>query len=227
MLSRLACAVHANRRVCLREAAIVGGLAGTFVLLLLVVIASAPTPLDRRLGGSIQSIPWGELAFIPRVGSDLGGGVYGFYLVPTLAACVFAALWRWRLVALLLAVFALHYLMISPKQFITAHRPSPLFGVEGAGGLESFPSGHVEWAVSFYGFLAYLAWRAAPRWPRLAILALYATVVLVTVLGRIELGRHWPVDTVAGVLAGLLAFRVLIALHAWPAPRVRRHVIED
>ena len=227
MLSHLASAVRAHRRLCLREAAIVGGLSAAFVTLLLVVIASAPTALDRWLIGEIQAIPWGALAFVPRVGSDLGGGVYGFYLVPALAACVFVAFRRWRLVALLLAVFVLHYLLISPKLLITAHRPSPLFGVEGAGGLESFPSGHVEWAVSFYGFLAYLAWRVAPRWPRLGILALYTTIVLLTVLGRIELGRHWPVDTAAGALAGLLALRVLIALHAWPAAGRGQHAAGD
>ncbi len=217
MLSRLAAAVRAKRRVYLCEAALVGSLTAAFLTLLLVVSVSAPTSVDRRLGGAIQSIPWGDLAFIPRIGSDLGGGVYGFYLVPALVTSGFVALRRWRLVALLLAIFVLHYLLISPKLLVTAYRPSPLFGVEGAGGLESFPSGHVEWAVSFYGFLAYLVWRVSPRWWRPAVLLIYTTVVLLTVLGRIELGRHWPVDTLAGALAGLIALRIIVALHAWPA----------
>src|SRR5690606_18596313 len=120
---------------------------------------------------------------------------------------------RWELLIPLAAVFALHYLLISPKLFVTAYRPSPEFGVAGAGGLESFPSGHVQWAVSFYGLLAYIGWRNTTGNVRWAVLAAYAGVVVFTMLGRIELGRHWPLDTIAGVLAGLIALRLLVALH--------------
>lgn len=187
-----------------------------FLTLLLVLDRSAPPAFDRWLYGAIQGIGWGDLAFVPRLGSDLGGGIYGFVLVPAAVAIAFAVLRRWRLLALLLAVFVLHFVLISPKLFVTAYRPSPAFGVEGAGGLQSFPSGHVQWAVSFYGFLAYLAWRAAPRRLRLAVPPAYAIVVLGTMLGRIELGRHWPVDTLAGVLAGLIALLSVIALHVCP-----------
>jgi membrane-associated phospholipid phosphatase len=205
-----------------RESAIMGSLFVPFMTLLLAVDHASPSGFDRWLAALVQSIPWGALSFVPRLGSELGGGMYGFYVVPAVVALLFTAMRRWRLLALVCGVFVLHYLMISPKQFITAYRPSPMFGVEGAGGLESFPSGHVEWAVSFYGLLAVLAWRAlAGRW-RLAVLPVYALVVLGTMLGRIDLGRHWPLDTLAGLFAGLIALRLLLAFHAWrwqPAPR--------
>jgi membrane-associated phospholipid phosphatase len=194
------------------EAFVVGGLAVAFLTLLLAIDHSAPTAFDRRFADQIQAIPWGALAFVPRLASDLGGGLYGFYLAPALAAFAFAALRRWRLLALLLGVYVLHFLTISPKLFIVAHRPSPAFGVEGEGGLASFPSGHVQWAVSFYGFLAVLAWRAVPGRLRLAVPPIYAAIVLGTMLGRIELGRHWPLDTLGGVLAGLIALRLVVAL---------------
>jgi membrane-associated phospholipid phosphatase len=200
------------------ETIVVGSLAAAFLTLLLIVDRSAPTAFDRRYADQIQAIPWGALAFVPRLASDLGGGLYGFYLAPALTALAFAALRRWRLLALLLAVYVLHFLTISPKLFIVAHRPSPAFGVEGDGGLASFPSGHVQWAVSFYGFLAVLAWRALPGRLRFAVPAVYTAIVLGTMLGRIELGRHWPVDTIAGVLAGLIALRLVVALDA----RLRR-----
>jgi membrane-associated phospholipid phosphatase len=216
MVGRFTHLLRANRGVLIREASVVGILLGTFLALVLILDHPNPTALDRRLAGAIQSVSWGALSFIPGVGSDVGGGPFGFYVVPAIVAVGFAAFRRWRLLALLLLIFALHYLLISPKLMITAYRPSPLFGVEGAGGLESFPSGHVQWAASFYGFLAFLAWRSAPGRLRLCVISLYAAVVLATMLGRIELGRHWPVDTVAGVLAGLIALRLVVALHAWP-----------
>lgn len=205
-----------NRNPWVSEIAIVGILAGAFLALLLLVHRSAPTAFDRRFADDIQAIPWGRFAVIPEVGSELGGGIVGFYIAPALVAAAFVALKRWRLLALLGAVYVLHFVMISPKLFITAYRPSPDFGVDGAGGLASFPSGHVQWAVSFYGFLAYLAWRAAPARLRVAVLPVYGVIALGTMLGRIELGRHWPVDTIAGAIAGLLVVRLVIILHAWP-----------
>jgi membrane-associated phospholipid phosphatase len=204
----------------LTELAIFGTLGAAFLTLLVLTPHGDPSSVDRAVMQDVQAIPWGAFAFIPRLGSDVGGGIYGAYLAPVIAACVFAVTRQWRLLALIVAVFALHYLLISPKLFIEANRPSPLFGVEGAGGLESFPSGHVQWATSFYGLLAFAAWRAAPtasRW-RWAILAAYALIVLGTMLGRMELGRHWPVDVLAGALVGLIALRVLVVLHAIRLP---------
>lgn len=186
--------------------------AAVFLSLLTVVDIAGPTGLDVWLTERIQSIPWGDFRFIPETGSLVGGGYIGFYVVPGIAAMLFALTGRWQLLLLLLAAFVLHYVMISPKLFIEASRPSPLFGVEGAGGLESFPSGHVQWATSFYGLLAYLTWRAVRGNWRWLVAAVYAGVVAGAVLGRIELGRHWPIDTLAGVLVGVMALRVLIAL---------------
>ena len=215
MVRRLASTITAARDVWLWELGIIGGLAAAFLTLLLVVTQAAPTAFDRRFAGEIQAIPWGALAFVPRLGSEVGGGVFGLYVAPAGAAVAFAARRRWRLLALLLAVFVLHFALISPKLFVTAYRPSPDFGVEGDGGLMSFPSGHVQWAASFYGFLAFLAWRAVPtRW-RPVVPLVYGAMVLATMLGRIELGRHWPVDTLAGALAGLIALRLVVLLHGW------------
>ena len=195
-----------------RELPLLAGLSAGFLALLVIVLNGAPTGADRWLGSQIQSIPWGAFSFIPRLGSDLGGGVYGFYVIPTLVGAVLAVKREWKLLVLLAGVFVLHFVLISPKLFIVAYRPSPAFGVQGAGGLESFPSGHVEWAASFYGFLAYVSSSRFPRF-RPLILTAFAVVVLATMLGRIELGRHWPVDTLAGLLIGLIAVRSLVLAH--------------
>src|SRR3712207_1946811 len=130
MVRRLAPSLGSMRNLWVWEVGVVGGLAPPFLALLLFVDHSVPTSFDRRLAGEIQSIPWGALAFVPRLGSDLGGGAYGFYIAPAVAAAAFAARRRWRLLALLLAVFVLHFALISPKLFVTAYRPAPEFGVE-------------------------------------------------------------------------------------------------
>jgi membrane-associated phospholipid phosphatase len=194
-----------------------GGLLLSYAILLLIVERGGPTSWDRRVAGAIQAIPWGGLAFVPRLGSELGGGPVGFGAVPAATAAAFVVWRRWRRLALLAALFALHAALISPKLCVTASRPSQAFGVEGDGGWRSFPSGHVQWSTSFYGFLAYLAWRAAPVRLRIVVPPAYGAIVLGTMLGRIELGRHWPIDTIAGVLAGLIALRLVILAAKRPA----------
>ena len=56
----------------------------------------------------VQGVPWGKFSFIPRLGSDIGGGVYGSYVVPGVVGAFFAATRRWRLLALLGLIFVLH-----------------------------------------------------------------------------------------------------------------------
>ncbi len=195
--------------------AIVGILSLAFMALLVAVPHSEPGGFDRRWGAEIQSIPWGDLRVIPELGSEIGGGVIGFYVAPAMLAGALAWKRQWTLLGLLGAVFLLHYVMISPKQFLEAARPSPAFGVDGGGGLESFPSGHVQWSVSFWGFAAVLMWRQLRGSPaRWAVPMVLAVIVAGTMLGRIELGRHWPLDTVAGVLAGVIALRLVLLVES-------------
>jgi undecaprenyl-diphosphatase len=199
-----------------RELLFIGAPLLAFVVLLLIDMQSQPTALDLTLIQDFQSFSWGSLSFLPQLSSDIGGGLYGQYLLPAIVGAVFVTTRQWRLLAVLGAVFVLHLLLISPKAFVEAYRPSPAFGVEGAGGLSSFPSGHVQWSVSFYGLVAFLLWQ---RWQqtavRIVIAITYVAIVLMTMVARMDLGRHWPIDTVAGVLAGIIAVRLLILLHDW------------
>lgn len=192
------------------DAALLGALLALFAVLATIVTTGGPTDIDRRLALGIQGLPGTRAAF--QLASDVGGGMYGFYVVPALTAAVLAAFRQWRLVALVAIVVALHYVLISPKLLIVAHRPSPLLGVEGAGGLESFPSGHVEWATSFYGLLAYMIARRRPAL-RVPAVAGFVLIVAATMMARIELGRHWPIDTLAGLAVGLVAVRILMRAH--------------
>lgn len=211
-----------NQNAWIVPTAAVGLLSTAFLLLLWIVNRSAPTELDRQLARGIQQVPWGSFAFVPTWGSEIGGGLIGFYIAPIGLAVLLLARRSWRHLGLLAAVFLLHFALISPKLFIEAHRPSPAFGVEGGGGLSSFPSGHVQWTVSFWGFVAFLVWQATPFRFRPLVLGAYTLLTVAAMLGRIELGKHWPVDTLAGLIAGLIALRLVTAIHGWrprsPAP---------
>ena len=73
------------------ELAIFGTLSAAFLALLLVTPHGDPSGVDRALMRDIQGIPWGSFSFIPHLGSDIGGGMYGAYLMPAVAGVTFAA----------------------------------------------------------------------------------------------------------------------------------------
>jgi len=66
----------------------------------------------------------------------------------------------------------------------------------------SFPSGHVTFYVTYFGFLFFTAYALLPRGSLLRRLALTLTALPVLLIGlsRIYLGAHWPSDTVGAYL---------------------------
>jgi undecaprenyl-diphosphatase len=117
---------------------------------------------------------------------------------------------------LLLLTFPLHVLSQFPKALVDRPRPSPDFaGIDGVGGFQSFPSGHAEYVITFYGFLAYLLMlHVDGRRPRAVIFAAWLILALATGFGRVALGRHWPLDVLASYLIGLGLLSGMIWLHS-------------
>jgi membrane-associated phospholipid phosphatase len=94
--------------------------------------------------------------------------------------------------------------------------------------IPSFPSGHTEHAVVFYGFLLYLSfskpvrkWRY--RW-LLIPLQLYAVFDIIAIgLSRIVAEDHWITDVLGGYLVGALVLYIFIALFRWTTNWLVRH----
>lgn len=135
-----------------------------------------------------------------------------FMVVFVAVVAAVAALRMYSGAFLLLLTFPVHVLAQFPKAIIERPRPSPAYpGIEGVGGYLSFPSGHAEFVISFYGLLTYLlVGRVRSRPGRWAMVAGWLGLVLTTGFARIAMGRHWPIDVLAsygigvGVLSGLL-----------------------
>lgn len=112
------------------------------------------------------------------------------------------------------------------------HRPRPsphLVHVLMLEPTPSFPSGHVEHCVVYYGFLLYLSftkpiqqWRYS--WLLIPLQIFAALTILVVGFARLYAGSHWLSDVVAGYLSGALLLAVLILLYRWAVGWLaRRH----
>lgn len=91
----------------------------------------------------------------------------------------------------------------------------------------SYPSGHVVWATTIAGFVAYLlVVRLRPSGGRTAAIVALAAFVLLMGASRIYLGAHWFSDTIGGYLLGIAWLSATVALYQWgtrrPAGRPRR-----
>jgi membrane-associated phospholipid phosphatase len=100
-------------------------------------------------------------------------------------------------------------------------RPRPsshLIHVDYTLSFNSFPSGHTEHVVVFYGFLLFLSltrpvrqWRY--HWALLPFQIFVVLDILVMGYSRVLEGEHWVTDVLAGYLSGLLWLSLFIYLY--------------
>ena len=88
-------------------------------------------------------------------------------------------------------------------------------------GADSFPSGHVTFAVTL-AFAVYFLARGT-RWAKSAAVA-GVVVVAVVAWSRLYIGVHYPSDVVGSVLAGTAPVILLSGCWNWRAPRVWQRV---
>jgi YihY family inner membrane protein len=94
-------------------------------------------------------------------------------------------------------------------------------------GIASFPSGHVESVVVYYGFLLYLSlskpisrWRF--RWVLIPFQVYAALNILSIGYSRVYEGSHWLTDALGGYFAGAVWLVLLIVLYRWTLDRMTR-----
>jgi undecaprenyl-diphosphatase len=178
---------------------------------LTVAVVAHPGPLLGELG----YIQWWQSFGGPVPGiADVVRQVTG--TEAALLVGVLPALWlirRDRRSAMVIVATALTaMLVVQPlaKEFVGRPRPNAaIVDVRAEHDSKSFPSGHAIGTTIVWGGAAAAAWRRG----RIGLGVVLVTPVFLTVAASGIEGAHWPSDSIAGVLCGLL----VIDLAAWLA----------
>lgn len=142
-------------------------------------------------------------------------------------AAVFAYLRRWLDVMLSLGTAGLASLTNYGIMQIV-HRPRPVapgLHVNGHVGFFSFPSGHVEHAVAYYGLILFLTFQVRYPQPWLWLVRV-PLILLIVMIGpsRLVTGEHWPSDILGALLWGTCWLLAAIQVYRWAALRWPRLV---
>ena len=145
---------------------------------------------------------------------------------PGIAVLAFIAFWFSRAVAatiVLTMLFGVVTAMVT-KNIVGRPRPEVFEGVTSS----SFPSVFVVQAGIFWGLVTLMVWWF--RTPRLIwqiVLELTIVAVILTALGRIIAGYHWPSDAVgSAIVVALSLISAAIVLEDHPPQRRRRQTEE-
>jgi membrane-associated phospholipid phosphatase len=225
------------RRALSRRSAITLWIIGLLALLVASVIVHfhpAPWSFDLQTTIDLQQLPHGSWLStsigwptilndpIPSVSSitlwfvvllliGVVARLRGRSPIPWFVAAIF--IWLGTIVMWTL-FFLLDFIVGRPRpssSLIHVYVPEPI---------PTFPSGHVVYAIVYYGFLLYLSlskpvsqWRY--RWLLIPFQLYAALNILLIGLSRVYEGSHWLTDVLGGYLMGALFLVLLIVLYRW------------
>lgn len=185
-----------------------------FVMLTLMVLFLPPEVLDTELSHEVQEERSPLRDVLMRAVSWFGNGLAPAF-IPLVCALAFLLLGARREALFTLLTLLSGGIIYGIKIVINRPRPTADFIeiIEHAQ-FQSFPSGHVTFYVTFFGFLVFLMYRLRWIWMWLRwTLAVLGLLLIFTVgISRMYLGAHWFTDVLAGFLVGLLC---LIGLTHW------------
>ena len=188
-----------------------------------------PWPVELAVTRAVQGVPyWSWLPpfinFFGTFNNPIPSGI-GVGIVVT--AIVLMG-WYRQAIFLALAVGVGNGVSNFIASFVNRPRPSPtLIHVDALLKYYSFPSGHTNNEMIFYGFLLFLSftrpgrrWRY--RWALIPLQVFAALNILMIGFSRVYGGEHWTFDTLGGYLEGALWLTLFIFLYQWTTSTLER-----
>lgn len=185
-------------------------IAMAFVALTLAIVLMPLPDLDKNVSKAVQSFQSPALYKVMLLVSDFG--VMPFSVLMVLITALVFFLFKYKREALFV-LFTLFCGVASTliKYLVDRPRPAaPFVQVMEKTRQQSFPSGHVNFYVLFFGFILVLMFHmnSIPKLVRMVVGGFSAGMILLVPYSRIYLGAHWFTDVLGGILLGSLLLYV-------------------
>jgi undecaprenyl-diphosphatase len=157
----------------------------------------------------MYSLTW--LGFTPQA-PIISAAIIGFLFVSGL---------KWESVVSTLSLIGISLLGLVVKLFVARPRPSAdLVNVLNQLNSYSFPSAHVLYATTFFGFLLFLTYTLLKHsWLRIVLLIVLGIIIGLMGMSRIYEGQHWASDVFAAYLLGSVWLGLSIYVYRWGKTR--------
>jgi len=192
-----------------------------FALLTFMVKTTPSFPIDLQITQTLQSIASPLFSAAMSVIS-WPGFLPQAIVIPVLAVLVIYTFGlHWEALMTLIAALLPSVINVWVKELIRRPRPAiDLVNVFRILDSYSFPSGHVMFYVGFFGFLWFLIFTLLRHsLPRMLLLGLLGSLILLVGLSRIYLGQHWASDVLGAYLLGGLTLAAILQFYRWGKKR--------
>ncbi len=201
--------------------AYLGGAVVVFLALAILAKTVAYFTFDVSITHTVQSWHGAWFAWLMGALTWLGFAPQTYVISVCVIVFLFLRGLRWETVATAVSLVGSESLDLGVKVLIDRPRPSAdLVNVVNQLKDYSFPSGHVMFFTTFFGFLLFLTFALIkPSWWRTLLLVVLGGMVALIGLSRIYEGQHWASDVIAAYLLGSLWLSLTIAIYRWGKPR--------
>jgi len=196
-----------------------------FAVLTFLVVTTPSFEIDLQITQAIQYIRFPFFAELMILVSWPGFSPQTVIITGLLILLIYGLGLHWEAVMALIASFLSTGINILVKDLIQRPRPAagPVNVIDVLNSY-SFPSGHVMFYLSFFGFIGFLAYSLMkPSLKRSLLLALFGGLIVLIGASRIYLGQHWASDVLGAYLLGSLTLVVIIQIYLWGKTRFFVH----
>ncbi|MBI5033184.1 MAG: phosphatase PAP2 family protein [Chloroflexi bacterium] len=188
-----------------------------FSILAILAHTVAYFTIDLTITQAIQEFRGGGFDAIMRFLTWLGYTPQGPLLIAFAVLFLYLSGLKWESVAMLLSNIGISILGTLIKVIVVRPRPSPdLVNVITKLPDYGFPSGHVLFFVTLFGFVGFLAFTLLkPSWLRRSIVGICLALVFPIGFSRIYLGAHWASDVIAAYLLSSVWLTLTVHFYRW------------
>ncbi len=192
-----------------------------FIILAVLAKTVAYFTFDVTITRAVQTFNPGWFDALMRALTWIGFSPQAWIITLGILLFLYASGLKWETVVALVSVLGSSALGVGIKVLIDRPRPSAdLVTVLTQLKDFSFPSGHVLFFITFFGFLLFLAYTLLkPAWWRTLLLVILVGMVALIGPSRIYVGQHWASDVVGSYLLGSVWLALSVLIYHWGKPR--------